>query len=460
MKRVRLAGEEGYLVATSIIVLGIMLTLGLGSYAFVDGNTKRSKVQRDRESSLTLAEGALYAQSFALARSWPSAATNAYPTFCTSGTVYTAGTAPAKQCPDRNTLAAGTSSTPAAAAFRSVDFGAVAGNAAWTTRVRDNGGALATAYQPTLADQAQGACAGPCAYDFNGDNAVWVQSESVIHSRKRSVVALMQLEKLAENVPQTAVTAGALKITNNGNNLKINAAGSSVTLRCNVSLSTCAEYEADKGQIQPVAPVQGSPPPLLNSSQLQRFRETAQALGTYHEGCPTDIYTAPIIFVEECGGDSGAGGNYDGKDNTFTAAQGYTANCAPPAGLDGSCINSIQKPGLLIVHCGAMRMTGNWTYVGVMYFANNSDGTCSASTPARGTSPATCTGNSIDGTTVVDTQGGFGVWGAMSADGNACVKLGSNGGQVMYDRNVFNAFVSFGTVGVVQNTWRELQAND
>ncbi len=44
-------------------------------------------------------------------------------------------------------------------------------------------------------------------------------------------------------------------------------------------------------------------------------------------------------------------------------------------------------------------------------------------------------------------------------DGNACLKLGSNGLQVKFDPRVFNAVESYGTVGLVQNTWRELDPN-
>jgi hypothetical protein len=56
--------------------------------------------------------------------------------------------------------------------------------------------------------------------------------------------------------------------------------------------------------------------------------------------------------------------------------------------------------------------------------------------------------------------GGFGIWGAIAVDGNACLYASSNGVQVNYDPNVFQAVASYGTVGLVQDTWRELKSAD
>jgi hypothetical protein len=52
------------------------------------------------------------------------------------------------------------------------------------------------------------------------------------------------------------------------------------------------------------------------------------------------------------------------------------------------------------------------------------------------------------------------VWGVVAVDGQACLKLGSNGIQVAYDGSIFDAVESYGTVGLVQNTWRELDPKD
>jgi hypothetical protein len=52
------------------------------------------------------------------------------------------------------------------------------------------------------------------------------------------------------------------------------------------------------------------------------------------------------------------------------------------------------------------------------------------------------------------------VWGALAVDGDGCMKIGSNGLQVRFDANVFDSAQSYGTVGLVQNTWRELRPQD
>jgi hypothetical protein len=100
-------------------------------------------------------------------------------------------------------------------------------------------------------------------------------------------------------------------------------------------------------------------------------------------------------------------------------------------------------------------MAGGWTYRGVLYVVNNSDGTCGPSLPQRGN--GTCsTQNNVQPEDAINTNGGFGVWGAIAVDGPGCLKVGSNGLQVKFDPRVFDAVQSYGTVGLVQNTWREL----
>jgi hypothetical protein len=134
-----------------------------------------------------------------------------------------------------------------------------------------------------------------------------------------------------------------------------------------------------------------------------------------------------------------------------------TVSCpTAPTGLDKDCVNTESNPGLLIWHCGMADMAGGWTYRGVLYIVNNSDGTCQApvnQVRGNGTCSKQPNATSED---AITTNGGFGVWGSVAVDGPACLKLGSNGMQVSYDKRVFDAVQSYGTVGLVQNTWREL----
>jgi hypothetical protein len=106
--------------------------------------------------------------------------------------------------------------------------------------------------------------------------------------------ARLRLERLAESVPQTAVVAGALSITNNGNHGGtpiIDATGSQVIVRCGdpAGDKTCANFES--GQIKPGTPqADATAPNLMSPEQLQRFKQRAIMDGNYYPGCPTDPY--------------------------------------------------------------------------------------------------------------------------------------------------------------------------
>jgi hypothetical protein len=369
-----------------------------------------------------------------------------YPAVCTSSS-------PADwRCPNAESLVAANSSNPGSAAFGNVDE---LKNVTWKTKVRDNGGALATSYDPNLADDSQSGCVVPagtgsataCTYDANGDRELWVQSQAIVRGKPRNVVARLRLEQLQETVPETAVVAGAIKITNKGNHGGtpiIDASGSQVIVRCSdAASSSCADFES--GQIKPGDPRSDSTMPnLMTADQLQRFKQRAIIDSKYFQGW--DL-SGEVVWVEGC------------TNQPNMTSKIPTTACGPnlPAGLDPDCVNTETKPGLLIWHCGMADMAGGWTYRGLLYIVNNSDGTCDPSMPQRGN--GTCSDQPAASVNdAVTTNGGFGVWGVVAVDGPACLKLGSNGMQVGYDKSVFGSTDSYGTVGLVQNTWRELTA--
>ena len=454
----RVADERGWVLVSATILTLIMLSIGLVAAGLIDNTNRRVREQRERETSLNVDEGVLYAQSLVMQTSWPSSSgvnpvtgqNQYYPPTCT--TADSANT----HCPNAASLAAANAGGANTAAFSNVDAKA---NVTWTTKVRDNGGDLATSFDPLKADNAQLGCAKPtgfpsnaCTYDANGDRELWVQSQAVVRGKPRNVVARLRLEQLGESIPQTAVVAGAVSITNSGNHGGtpiIDASGSQVIVRCaDFADKTCANFEA--GQIIPNSPVSdATKDPLMSAEQLQRFRQRAIMDGKYFPGCPTSPYdlSGKVVWVEGC------------TSPPNLTSKVPTTPCGPtmPPGLDPDCSNTATSPGLLIWHCGLADMAGGWTYRGLLYVANNSDGTCPASLPARGTTPPTCTQQpATSPEDAITTNGGFGVWGAVAVDGNACLKLGSNGVQVSYDASVFGAVQSYGTVGLVQNTWREL----
>jgi hypothetical protein len=439
MTRRSLHREDGWVLASAIVLMAIMLSVGLTAYAFVDTGQKRSRESRERESALSLAEAALYAQGFALTKNWPNA-TRQLGGDCSS----TAGlTGTTQYCPDRDTLDKASSANKNVAQFSTTDFGA---NASWTTSVRDNYGALASAYNPAVADSTltenSVACPQtPCRMDFNGDRQLWVQARAVVRGRPRNIVARLKLEQLRESVPQAGVIAGRLDVTNNGNKLMLDSTGSSILLRCSpIASNTCASYEANKGQVTPTPTSAPAQPNFMTAAQIQRFKERAIAEGTYFPAgtCPSGAaqLTGAVVFVEQC-------------STSYAHTGGYSTPCDVPPTMAANCINPTNKPGLLIWHCGTFGMTANQTFYGIVYMVNNSDGTCqgwTAKSGACGTS------------TIYSSGGGGGTFGALVADGDACVEIGSNSVNLAFDGNVFNSVSSFGTVGLVQNTWRELKA--
>jgi hypothetical protein len=62
---------------------------------------------------------------------------------------------------------------------------------------------------------------------------------------------------------------------------------------------------------------------------------------------------------------------------------------------------------------------------------------------------------------MVDVNGNCQVRGSVSVDGNGGITAGQSGGNakdgnIVYDPNAFGGLYTFGTAGLVQNTWREL----
>ncbi|MDP8967663.1 MAG: hypothetical protein M3N04_03600, partial [Actinomycetota bacterium] len=280
MKRDDRHDEDGFLLVTSIILLAIMVSVALASYAFVDTGQQRTREQRERETALNLTEGVLYSQGFALAQKWPGNATAgaSMPNTCTE----TAQAAMLQQfCPTPATLAAAQGS-PATANFANVDALA---NVTWTTRIRDNGGPnLAGAYvSGAPADASQSGtnvrtgqaytCPGPCKWDANGDRQLWVQARSVVRGKPRNVVALLKREVFTEAFARNGVTAGSFETSNQGNKTIIDSTGSQVVVRCETTGTECTSYDASKSQVLPAEIVRDSAyPPAMTAAQLARFK--------------------------------------------------------------------------------------------------------------------------------------------------------------------------------------------
>jgi Tfp pilus assembly protein PilX len=417
MRRVDPHGEQGSVLVIAIVLTAIMVTLGLASLAFVDGQQKRAREQRQRETSLNLAEAVLYSQGFALAQAWPgNAASGAtVPTTCTSASAQAL-------CPDAQTLAAGNSSTPAAANFTNLDASA---SVSWTTRIRDNGAPVADAFSLAQSEAAQSGtnvasgaaytCPGPCKWDANGDLKLWVEARAVVQGRPRDIVALLKREQFSEPFPRNTITAGSFETTNKGNKLIVDARGSQVVVRCLGAAPACTDYAANKGQILPAIVHDASAPPAMTDSQLERFKAVAQSANpsTYYTSCPAS-YTGKVVYV-------------DVSDTTVCGDSSVT-------------YNSAASPGIVIMPRGRMGPL-NGTYYGIIYLANK-QGT-------SGLTPVLWFGDNAE------------IFGGVAVDGAGRLTTGQSSGprpSLTFSPDAFNGLATFGTTGLVQNTWRELPA--
>jgi len=397
----------------AIVLTAIMMTLGLASLKFVDGQQQRALEQRQRETALNLAEAVLYSQGFALAQTWPGNVTGgaAMPTTCTSSSSQ-------NLCPDPHTLAAANSSTPTAANFTSFDAST---NVTWTTRIRDNGAPIADAFSLAQADAAQSgtnvktgapySCLAPCRWDANGDLKLWVHARAVIGGKPRSVVALLKREHFSEAFARNGVTTGSFETTNSGNKTIIDAIGSQVVVRCTTATATCTDYNASKSQVLPAVIVRdATTPPAMTAGQLARFKAVAQSASppTYHTSCPASY--SGIVYID------------------VPAATSCTDSNA-------AVYNSSVEPGIVIMPRGTLQMKG--TLYGLVYMANEQNSTGAVLTLAANSQ----------------------ILGGLAIDGPGRLVAGQASGNlatVKFEPNAFNALATYGTTGLVQNTWREL----
>ena len=397
--------EDGFLVATAMIVMSLMLMIGLATYAIVGTQQAQSRVERERDSSFNLSESALYAEAFIIGKDWPTA-TNQYPTTqCTHATA--AGT---KGCPTPTDLQ------------NAVDSSALpdlARDAAWTIRVRDNGSPTTrTDYDSTTNSQPS--------YDANGDGKLWVRADGWAKGRKRSIVGLLQLEQYSESTFQNVITAGHFVTSNSGNKVIVDTQGSSATgsqvvVRCTPGPSdrtragTCMGYDQDKGQVSPDRVLSvPSTPNAMTQAQLDRFKAQAIANDTYYDdsdGCP-DSLTGSVVFVE--------------TSSTITCS------------YNGGTFNAADLPGVLIFTDGNLTLGGGKvTYYGLVYMLNPDN-----SSEIRFTMHANGT-----------LQGG------VSVDGNGGVDAGSDKFNIIFDGRAFASLnTTIGAANLVQNSWRELPA--
>lgn len=409
------ASERGSALVTALLLTMIMLTVGLAGLAQVDVQQEQSGLERMGETAFNLGEGTLGAQIFPLSQRWPG------PGAVGAGLVFSpcteASTSP--DCPSKATIAE---------LFTSPDVESLT---SWRTEVRDNNGAelntcTSTEASPTsfYSDEFT---AGQLGYDSNADCRLWVRAQATVRGRTRAMVALVQAERVTHQLPRAALLAGRLVIVNSGNKVLINASAdtavnNAIIVRCTpISGEVCVGQEGtldeqwDSGkksklrtQLDGTKPQTGyTDPPALSQEALGQLKRTAVANGTFYATCPANAsdLAGEVVYVETCNG------NYAGNTS----------------------INASDAPGALIIEKGTIEFRGTTDYFGLIYHANlgfSSD------------ILVKLTGNNgVTGAVFVEGQGGFEIQGSayLTVDGRA-----------------FTALRSYGSAGIIQNTWREI----
>ena len=301
-------------MVTAIILMTIMMGTALSAFAYVDAQQRESGVERTRESSFNLAEGALTLQTFVLGRDWPGTALAAYPTSCPSALL------PAK-CPDASQIAA---------SYATPDF---TSGSSWTTAVRDNGGAAYDAAQPS--------------WDANLDGKVWARSQALVRGKQRTLLALVGQEYAPEPFPRKVLLAGSFRSNTNASKVLVERHTSGLAVRCTgAGDPACLDYRL--GQISPAGGIElGYQGRVFSAAALDRLRATARSLNTYSTTCPASM-AGKVVFVEpatdiEC--------SYSGSQT----------------------LNSADQPGMFVMTRGSLRMGGNTTFYGFVYHANAAD---------------------------------------------------------------------------------------
>ena len=400
--RRRLAADDGWAVLTAILCIAVVMGLSLTTYSVVQSQQSESGIERTRESSFNVAEGALNAQIFALSRLWPAPNGTAAPPAARIYGTCTEGSGNDPRCPR---------ATQMAALFRNRDTD-IAGEPAWTTNVYDNSGGSDAFYDETVTPQQPG-------WDANDDGKLWVRAQAAVRGRERTLVALIGVQKQTEELPRAAVVAGSLEITNSGKKTLIDANGENnayqpglVAVRCpDISNPACLKAPKFDDQLDPPVASGGyTSANALADDVIQRLKERAITDQTYYQTCAeaqSKGLAGDVVFVESPG------------ECTFTGNGVY---------------NTPDDPGLLIWANGTLTLGGGTIVHGLVYHLHQD-----TAQPA------------------VRLQGNAQVIGGVMIDGDGRIEIGSSKKNVVFDERAHKNVRSYSTAGIIQNTWREIR---
>lgn len=391
----RAADETGSALFVAIVAMSLMLMIGLATIALTDQQVRQSGVERTREASFNLAEGALQQQSFLLGgKGWPKKATDALPDSCSE-------TSTSTRCPTPSALV----TTTGTGAYEGIDY---ASGAVWTTHVRDNTVTNPRQYTSAVDSQPR--------WDADGNGEIWVKSTATVGGRKRVIVALLKRDPIPILMPKAVLVAGALEVGQQGQSPVITTdATAPPVLRCDPTTAGCAAYIKSGGKKDPqvspdVVTYNPSFPPLVPADTVSKLVDST----TPFTSCPTEAQVAAseiaVIDVPES------------TTCSLTGNQVY---------------HSLSKPGILIMRRGTLTLAGSGRFHGMLLHLNE----------GGRAAPSQC----IRVTGTADIHGGVAVEGLCGfyIQGNA---------RLAFSPNALNFSVT-GVAGLVQSTWRELPAS-
>jgi Tfp pilus assembly protein PilX len=404
--RDRVSDDRGWALLTAILLMTIMLGTVLSVASFIDGQTREGAATRQRETAFNLTEAALNAQIFALSQDWPGTGSTTSPP------------SPYPVC----TQASSGARCPNASALSSLIASPDAAGATWQTVIRDDGVNASPNFYSDATTLLQPG------YDKNGDGKVWIRATATARGKTRTMVTLVRVEEQSEDIPHAAVIANRLYNSNNGSKPIVDMSHSTgangfVGVRCTPQLG---ESNTDPCLAQPyksgtwptplvqtqLAPYDGhiqlnyNAAPAVTAAARARLKARAVADGTYFATCPATIPSREVVWVE-------------------------SGNCQ----VQGTQVNAPTAPGMLIVNSGTVEVLANADFYGVIYAVNsqNSSGT------------------------VITVHANGVVHGGVIIDGPGGMEVGSNKANVIFDDTAYNAVKTYGTAGMIQNTWREIK---
>jgi type II secretory pathway pseudopilin PulG len=406
MSRVR--DEGGWIMTTALIVMGLMATLALATYSVVDKQQEQSANSRKRETAFNVAEAVMNAQIYELAGSgWPGQ--GQVPGKPNNRDVACTETSTTTLCPSASTIT-GLLSAPDTASGMS-----------WRTEVHDNDAPNELFYSDTTTRAAPG-------YDRNGDGKLWVRAQATTRVKTRTLIALVRVLEQDEDMPHAALITGALELLNQGNKALIQAGGQLVAVRCRPQddpSAICAGHAYGGGLLGVLSELlsklsvqipgttvvtQYGGGVSLTPEAAARLQARAIADGTNYTTCPASL-AGRVVYID------GAG------------------DC--PAYTGNAIYNSETRPGVMVLANTSLELGGTVEYHGIIY---NPNPTSTTAELVR-----------VRGNAVVD--------GGIHVDGMASTAIGDSHLNLQIDLNAYNALKSYGSAGIIQNTFREIKGS-